>query len=432
VAPTPSDAASSGKSSRLGGTPRQIRGSVGPPAYPARVRLIHTSDWHLGRSFHRVGLLDVQAAYLDHLVEVVHAEGVDAVLVSGDVYDRAMPAPETVALLSEAVTRLIDAGAQVVLSSGNHDSAIRLGFASDLLEQAGLHIRTRLEGIGSPVLLGDTAVYPLPYLEPVTAADPLGAADRTHAGVLRAAMGRVRADLATRPGTRSVVMAHAFVTGGATSESERDISVGGVSAVHPGVFDGVDYAALGHLHGPQAINETVRYSGSPVALSFSEAGHHKASWLLDLSEPAPQARAIEAPVVRPVRRLRGTLEELLADPRLREAESAWCQVTLTDAIRPLGAMERVQRRFPHALVLQFEDLGVQVGATSYAARVRERDDLDLCCDFLEHVRAGATASEQERAVLAEAVEGSRQGRAVREDEGQADTAGSRAGRRSVA
>jgi exonuclease SbcD len=227
-------------------------------------------------------------------------------------------------------------------------------------------------------------------------------------------------------------MAHAFVTGGATSESERDISVGGVSAVHPDVFDGVDYAALGHLHGPQAINGTVRYSGSPVALSFSEAGHHKASWLLDLSEPAPQARAIEAPVVRSVRRLRGTLDELLADPRLREAESAWCQVTLTDAIRPLGAMERVQQRFPHALVLQFEDVGVQVGATSYAARVRERDDLDLCCDFLEHVRAGATASEQERAVLAEAVEGSRQGRAVREDEGQADTAGSRAGRRSVA
>jgi exonuclease SbcD len=396
------------------------------------VRLIHTSDWHLGRSFHRVGLLDAQAAYLDHLVEVVRTEGVDAVLVSGDVYDRAMPAPETVALLSEAVTRLIDAGAQVVLSSGNHDSAIRLGFASDLLERAGLHIRTRLEGVGSPVLIGDTAVYPLPYLEPVTAADPLGAADRTHAGVLRAAMGRVRADLATRAGSRSVVMAHAFVTGGATSESERDISVGGVSAVHPDVFDGVDYAALGHLHGPQAINETVRYSGSPVALSFSEASHHKASWLLDLSEPAPQARAIEAPVVRPVRRLRGTLEELLADPRLCEAESAWCQVTLTDAIRPLGAMERVQQRFPHALVLQFEDVGVQVGATSYAARVRERDDLDLCCDFLEHVRAGAAASEQERAVLAEAVEGSRQGRAVREDEGQTHTAGSRAGRRSVA
>jgi exonuclease SbcD len=395
------------------------------------VRLIHTSDWHLGRAFHGVGMLPAQTRYVDHLVELVRSERVDAVLVSGDVYDRALPSPGTVELLSEAVTRIVDAGAQVVLSSGNHDSAIRLGFAARLLERAGLHIRTSLTSVGSPVVVGGTAIYALPYLEPSTSADPLGATDRTHAGVLRAAMQQVSADLRTRRGP-SVVMAHAFVTGGATSESERDISVGGVSAVHPDVFDGVDYAALGHLHGPQTINETVRYSGSPVALSFSEAGHHKASWLLDLSEPAPQAHAIEAPVVRSVRRLRGTLEELLADPRLREAESAWCQVTLTDAIRPLGAMERVQQRFPHALVLQFEDVGVQVGATSYAARVRERDDLDLCCDFLEHVRAGATASEQERAVLAEAVEGSRQGRAVREDEGQADTAGSRAGRRSVA
>jgi DNA repair protein SbcD/Mre11 len=393
------------------------------------VRLIHTSDWHLGRSFHRVGLLDAQAAYLDHLVEVVRSERVDAVLVSGDVYDRAMPAPETVALLSEAVTRLIDAGAQVVLSSGNHDSAIRLGFASELLERAGLHIRTRLDSIGSPVLVGDTAVYPLPFLEPVTAADPLGAAERTHAGVLRAAMDRVRADLATRQTRSSVVMAHAFVTGGATSESERDISVGGVSAVHPDVFAGIDYAALGHLHGPQLISGTVRYSGSPVALSFSEADQTKASFLLDLSERAPRVTSIEAPVLRPVRRLRGTLEELLSDPRHRAAESAWCQVTLTDAIRPLGAMERVQQRFPHALVLQFEDVGVQVGATSYAARVRERDDLDLCCDFLEHVRAGAAATEQERAVLAEAVEGSRHGRSLREGEGQADTSASR---RSVA
>ena len=130
------------------------------------MRLIHTSDWHLGRSFHRVGLLDAQASYLDHLVEVVRTEGVDAVLVSGDVYDRALPSPDTVELLSYAVTRLIDAGAVVVLSSGNHDSAIRLGFASDLLARAGLHIRTSLDSVGMPVMIKDAAIYPLPYLEP--------------------------------------------------------------------------------------------------------------------------------------------------------------------------------------------------------------------------------------------------------------------------
>ena len=382
------------------------------------MRLIHTSDWHLGRSFHRVGLLDAQARYLDHLVEVVSAEGVDAVLVSGDVYDRALPSPDTVELLSYAVTRLIDAGAAVVLSSGNHDSAIRLGFASDLLARAGLHIRTSLDSVGMPVMIGDTAIYPLPYLEPSVAADSIGADARTHAAVLSAAMDRVRADARSRQ-SPSVVMAHAFVTGGATSQSERDISVGGVSAVHPDVFAGADYVALGHLHGPQRISETVRYSGSPIALSFSEATHHKGSVLVGLSAGGLEVEPIPAPVNKSLAILRGGLEDLLRDPRHRAAESAYCQITLTDTVRPMGAMELVRRRFPDTLVLAFEPAGAQVVPRTSAAAVRQRGDLDLCCEFLTHVRAGNPASEQERALLATAVESSRLVRGEREDEGRA-------------
>ena len=386
------------------------------------MRLIHTSDWHLGRSFHRVGLLDAQASYLDHLVEVVRSEGVDAVLVSGDVYDRALPSPDTVELLSYAVTRLIDAGAVVVLSSGNHDSAIRLGFASDLLARAGLHIRTSLDSVGMPVMIKDAAIYPLPYLEPSVAADWIGAGERTHAAVLTAAMDRVRADAQSRPGA-SVVMAHAFVTGGATSASERDISVGGVSAVHPGVFADADYVALGHLHGPQRISESVRYSGSPIALSFSETNHHKGSVLVDVSSGSLRAGALRtefvpAPVAKPLAILRGDLEDLLRDPRHGAAESAFCQVTLTDSVRPMGAMEQVRRRFPDTLVLAFEPVGAQPIARTDAASARQRGDLDLCCDFLTHVRAGNGASAQERALLATAVESSRLARGEREDEGR--------------
>ena len=382
------------------------------------MRLIHTSDWHLGRSFHRVGLLNAQTRYLDHLVEVVRSEGVDVVLVSGDVYDRALPSPDTVELLSDAVTRLIDAGAAVVLSSGNHDSAIRLGFASELLSRAGLHIRTSLDSVGSPVLVKDTAIYPVPYLEPSLAADRIGADERTHAAVLKAAMRRVHADAMTRSGA-SVVMAHAFVTGGATSESERDISVGGVSAVHPDVFAGADYVALGHLHGPQRISETVRYSGSPIALSFSEAGQSKGSVLVDVSVAALSTESVPAPVTKSLAILRGNLEELMRDPRHRDAESAWCQVTLTDAVRPMGAMEQLRRRFPDTLVLAFEPVGAQVIPLTSAASVRSRGDLDLCCDFLDHVRAGNAASEQERELLATAVEASRIALGERQDEGRA-------------
>jgi len=389
------------------------------------VRFIHTSDWHLGRSFHRVGLLAAQALYLDHLVEVVRSEGIDAVLVSGDVYDRALPAPDTVDLLSDAVTRLIDAGAVVVLSSGNHDSAIRLGFASDLLARAGLHIRTSLDSVGIPVTIKDVDVYPVPYLEPSVAADELGAQERSHAAVLSAAMDRVHTRSLSRPGS-AVVMAHAFVTGGATSQSERDISVGGVCAVHPEVFGQADYVALGHLHGPQRISETIRYSGSPLALSFSEADHHKGSILVDVSAGPLNTRSIPAPVTKSLAILRGDLEDLLRDRRHNGAESAYCQVTLTDMVRPMGAMERLRRRFPDTLVLMFEPLGAQVIPRTSAVSLHNRGDLDLCCDFLAHVRSGNAASERERALLATAVERSRVARSDRDDEGHATGTGSAA------
>lgn len=381
------------------------------------MRLIHTSDWHLGRAFHGVGMLPAQARFVDHLVELVRAERADAVLVSGDVYDRALPSPATVDLLSEAVTRIVDAGAEVVLSSGNHDSAIRLGFAAPLLARAGLHIRTSLGSVGTPVLVGDTAVYALPYLEPSTSAEPLGADERTHAGVLRAAMALVGADRRVRRGP-SVVMAHAFVVGGATCDSERDISVGGVSAVPPSVFDGVDYVALGHLHGSQAVTERVRYSGSPYAMSFSEHAHTKGSWLVDVDDSGVvSSELVAAPVERALRVLRGDLDDLLADPALAGAEQAYCQVTLTDPVRPLGAMDRVRQRFPHTLQLFFEPRGGAVPISSYAAALgRRSDDVDVCCDFLAHVRGGHPASTQERALLAEAVEASRVERAARLDE----------------
>lgn len=389
------------------------------PSSVYAVRLLHTSDWHLGRSFHQVGLLGAQSAYVDHLVELVHSESVDVVLVAGDVYDRAQPSPDTVALLSDALERLVDTGVQVVISSGNHDSATRLGFASGILERAGVHVRSTLSDIGRPVLVGDVAIYPIPYLEPSVVADALGATERTHAGVLRAAMTRVRADLDARSVARSVVMAHTFVTGGAGSDSERDITQGGVSAVPPEVFTGLDYAALGHLHRRQRIADGVHYSGSPVAMSFGEADHPKASLLVDLSGTRPVVEAVAAPVDRPLARLRGPLESLLTDPRHTAAEQAWVQVTVTDPTRPLGAMEQVRRRFPHALELRFEPDGGVAPIRSYAAKVTRRDDLDVCCDFLPHVRGGAPTTTPERELLAEAIGASRVLRGLVEDEGVA-------------
>jgi DNA repair protein SbcD/Mre11 len=377
----------------------------------ADVRLLHTSDWHLGRSFHRVGLLDAQARVLDHLVDVVASERVDAVVVAGDVYDRALPAVDAVELLDEALDRLVGTGATVLLTSGNHDSAQRLAFGARRSARAGVHVRARPASAADPVVLedrhGPVALYGVPYLEPALVAEPLGVG-RTHEAVLSAAMGAVRADLGRRPGgTRSVVAAHAFVTGGAASDSERDISVGGVAAVPAAVFDGVDYVALGHLHGRQRLGSRGRYSGSPLAYSFSEHRQTKGSWLVELGrDGVERVDPVDAPVPRRLAVLRGTLDDLLGDPRHGAAQGAWCQVTLTDARRPVDAMERLRRRFPHTLSLSFDPAGTRRERASYADRAAGLGDLELCCAFLDHVR-GREADDDERRVLRAALESER-------------------------
>ncbi len=370
------------------------------------MRILHTSDWHLGRSFHGEDLLGAQAAYVDHLIATVEAESVDLVVVAGDVYDRALPPVDAVALADETFSRLASSRARVVITSGNHDSARRLGFNSRLVDLAGVHLRTDAGRVAEPVLVeddhGTVAVYGIPYLEPDVMRQAWGLPSRSHHTVLAHATQRIRADLARRAGVRSVVLAHAFVAGGEPSESERDISVGGVSIVPTSLFDGFDYTALGHLHGRATLTDSVRYSGSPLAYSFSEARHLKGSWLVDLGADGVEAATfVQAPVVRPLARVQGTLADLLQDRRLAHHEGAWVQATLTDPVRPLQAMERLRARFPHALALRF----APVGGEDLPARtpVVGRGAHDIARDFVAHVR-GVEATEEESLLLREALD----------------------------
>ena len=396
------------------------------------MRILHTSDWHLGRSLHGVRLLDAQAAFADHLVEVVTAERVDLVVLAGDVFDRALPPVDAVELADETFARLAATPARVVVTSGNHDSHVRLGYNSRLAEFAGVFFRTRWQDVGVPVLLedahGPVAVHGLPYLEPDAVRTPWQLASRSHEAAVGEAMKRVRADLATRRGTRSVVLAHAFVAGrlesssgetssgdtcstdtssGGTSsldagavaamssDSERDISVGGLQIVPTSVFTGVDYTALGHLHGRHTLGESVRYSGSPLAYSFSEAGHTKGSWLVDLGPAGVCAtQFVPAPVPRRLARLRGDLDALLADNRHTGLEDAWLAVTLTDERRPLLAMDRLRARFPHTLTLGFEPRGSGRGRGPVLPRVDGRSDFDIALGFVAEVRELEATTEE--------------------------------------
>ncbi len=360
------------------------------------MRLLHTADWHLGRSFHGEGLLDAQAAAVDHLVAVAREERVDAVLVAGDVYDRALPPVDAVRLADEALRRLSEL-CPVVVIPGNHDSAVRLGFGAALLARAGVHVRADAGGCGAAVTVGGARVYAIPYLEPEVAAGPLGCEQRGHAAVLAAAMDRVRADAARQPaGVGTVVVAHAFVAGAAGCESERELAVGGAGSVPASVFAGVDYVALGHLHGPQRVGDRARYAGSPLAFSFSEARQRKSVAVVEVGRGAePAVELHPCPVPRPLAALRGRLEELLADPAHAGAEGAWVHATLTDPARPVDAMDRLRRRFPHTAVLAFApEGGEEAAAGSYAERLRGLDDAALVAGFVRDVRGTAADDEE--------------------------------------
>ncbi len=240
-------------------------------------------------------------------------------------------------------------------------------------------------------------------------AEQLGVDTASHFEVTRAATARIRTDLAARAGTgtvHSVVLAHTFASGGISSDSERDLSIGGVGAVPLDLFDGFGYTALGHLHGRQELSPTVRYSGSPLAYSFSEAKHRKGSWLVEVDAAGIGCvREVLWEAPRTLAVLRGKLDELLVAADLAWAEAAYCQITLTDAQRPAQAMERLRTRFPDTLVLGFDPEGAGAAAKgSYSSRLAvAEDDLAICCGFLEHVR-GRGADDAESAVLAEALD----------------------------
>jgi len=386
--------------------------------------MLHTSDWHLGRSLHRADLRAAQAAFLDHLVEVVRAEKVDVVLVAGDVYDRAVPPVDAVELCEDALLRLHETGVKIVLISGNHDSARRLGFGGALLDQAGVHLRTHVARLARPVLLEDThgpvAVYGVPYLEPDAVRDELpivrgegeaggepAAAQpvpRGHPGVLGHAVRCIRADADARGVRRRVVMVHGWVSGGAASDSERDITVGGVGQVPAAVFAGFSYVALGHLHGQQTLAGHLRYSGSPLPYSFSEASHRKGSWLVELdAEGTRRAEHVPAPVYRRLSALRGRLGDLLGSAAYARYEDDFVSVALTDVTRPEGAMDALRARFPHILVLTFEPEGALPDRRGYRAILAGRDDLAIAAEFVKHVR-NAPVSDGEQQLLTEAFE----------------------------
>ena len=318
------------------------------------MRLLHTADWHLGRIFYGASLIDDQAVALDGFCALAVDLRPDAIVVAGDVYDRSVPPAEAVALLDETLTRLVtDVGVPVVVIAGNHDSPGRLAFGSRLLAHRGLHVVGPIDanpmGLGVATSAGPARMWALPHADPQEVACALGdECVRGHEAAMAAMLARFRA--ATLAGERHVVVAHAFVTGGRASESERPLSVGGTAQVGSSLFGGFDYVALGHLHRPQSLaGSRIRYSGSLLKYSFDEHDHHKSVTLVEIGDRGKlQTQEYELPLRRDVRKVSGHLRDLLATPPAAGRDD-YLWADLLDELPVPSPLERLRAIYPNVM-----------------------------------------------------------------------------------
>lgn len=378
------------------------------------MRILHTSDWHIGRSFHGHSTLAALRGVLETLVDQARENRVDLVILAGDVFDSATPAADCYTLLTDTLVALREAGAAVVVTSGNHDSAARLGFQARLLRD-GIHVITDPLSVGTPVTISDAHgpvhVYGIPYLEPTIVRGRWeGIELRTQEQTLTHAMSLVNADRAARGG-RSIAISHCFAAGVApTPHLERDIQQGGLDVVPLSVFDGPDYVALGHIHGRQKLSDRVRYAGAPLHYSFGEADKPRGSWLVEMDASGlASVDWLDLPVPRRLATLRGTLEELLADPAHEDRRDDWVCAVLTDPTPQLEPMRKLQARFPWTATIQVDPQGRPASdGRTYAERVKDAaSDQDVMARFLSHVRAGEEASERERALVDDVIAATR-------------------------
>jgi len=371
------------------------------------MKILHTSDWHIGRTFQTHQTLDHLQTVLDALVEIVREHEVDVVAVAGDVFDSATPSADAYALLSGTLARLHATGARVVMTSGNHDSATRLGFQSEWAGLAGIHVVTGFDQYRTPITIDDeygpVHFYGIPFLEPALIRhhypDELL---KTHEQALGLAMRQVRADLAERDG-RSVVLSHCFAAGVTASDVERDISAGGLDLVPASVFDGPDYVALGHIHGRAILSERMRYSGAPLHYSFAEADKPRGAWLVELDAGGlAGVDWVDLPVPRRLRVLTGELLELAHKDEFSAFENDWVAAVLTDQVRPLDGMRILQKRFPHCVALEHRPaISISAGPSTYSDRVAHKSDPEIVAGFLEFVRNGVGLTDFERELVAD-------------------------------
>ena len=370
------------------------------------MRILHTSDWHLGRQFHNQSLLEDQRYVLQQICTIVAEHQVDVVIVAGDIYDRSVPPAAAVELLDETINRIChELQVPMIVIAGNHDSPERLAFGARQFATAGLHVVGTLWKSPHKIVLQDRQgqrvdFYPLPYADPATVRNLHSVEVATHDDAMRYLIDQIHAELESD--IPAVAIAHCYLSGGESSESERPLAVGGVEFVSPQLFESFTYTALGHLHGPQFRRaENIRYSGSPLKYSFSEERQNKSVTLIDLSfHKKISIEQIPVKSIRSMRTLHGSLEDLLNAGSSDSKREDYLRVQLTDTHAILDVMSKLREVYPNVLHLERPGLLVR-RALKIDRDQLKRGELSMFRDFYQQITHEDLSTEQDQIISQE-------------------------------
>ena len=363
------------------------------------MRFLHLSDLHLGKRVNEFSMLEDQAYILKEILNIIDEQKVEAVLIAGDIYDKVIPSAEAVRLLDDFLTRIAARELPVFLISGNHDSAERVAFGSRLMSSRQIYLSPVFESDVEPITIsdryGEINIYMLPFVKPSLVKRVYPEEEIiTYQDAVNAAVQHMQIDT----DKRNILLAHQFVTGAARCDSE-ELSVGGVDDVDASIFDGFDYVALGHLHGPQKIGkETVRYSGTPLKYSFSEANQKKAAVIVDVEEKG-KINIQQIPLVpkHDMREIRGTYMEVTALDFYKDMKTDdYLYITLTDEEDIPDAIGKLRTIYPNIMKLSYDNLRTRAAVTVRGtAEVEEKSPMELLKEFYELQNNQPMTDEQE-------------------------------------
>ncbi len=351
------------------------------------MKFLHLSDLHIGKRVNEFSMLEDQEYILTKIINIIDDEKPDAVVIAGDVYDKSVPSAEAVQLFDDFLCRLAQRKLQVFVISGNHDSAERMAFGGRLMDLSGVHMSPVYNGKVEPISLEDefgrVNFWMLPFLKPVNVRRFFEEAEiESYTDAVRAAVENINVNT----DERNVIVTHQFVTGAEKCESE-EISVGGSDNVDASIFDAFDYVALGHIHGPQNIgSERIRYCGTPLKYSFSEANHKKSVTVVELGEKGSlEIRTVALEPKRDMREIKGTYDEIVLKENYDGTNrDDYMHITLTDEEDIPDAVGKLRVIYPNIMKLDYDNKRTRSSAKlGIIENIEHKSPLDLFAEFYE-------------------------------------------------